>query len=59
MKYHREITGLIKSCTVSQVPSGKYYISILTESEIKELPKTNKKCWYRFRDKRFCNNVEW
>ncbi len=42
MKYHREITGLIKSCTVSQVPSGKYYISILTESEIKELPKTNK-----------------
>ncbi|SHH83065.1 transposase, IS605 OrfB family, central region [Clostridium grantii DSM 8605] len=34
---------MIKSCTISQVPSGKYFISILVETEIVELPKTDKK----------------
>jgi putative transposase len=43
IKQHREFIGLIKSCTVSQVPSGKYYISILVESENYQLPKTDKK----------------
>lgn len=38
-KIHREFVGKIKSATVSQVSSGKYYISILVEQEIKELPK--------------------
>ena len=38
-KIHREFTGKIKSATISQNPSGKYYISILVEQEIKELPK--------------------
>ena len=42
-KLHREYTGQIKSATVSQVPSGKYYVSILVETEHKELPHTNKK----------------
>jgi putative transposase len=37
-KLHREFRGQIKSATVSQVPSGKYYVSILVESEHEELP---------------------
>ena len=41
IKLHREIKGIIKSATISQVASGKYYISILCETEINKLPKTN------------------
>lgn len=33
IKLHREVIGLIKSVTISKNPSGKYYISILTEQE--------------------------
>lgn len=40
-KLHREFEGQIKSATVSQVPSGKYYVSILVEMEHKELQHTN------------------
>ena len=40
---HREFNGLIKSCTISQVPSGKYFISILVETENIQLPKTDNK----------------
>ena len=36
-KLHREFRGKIKSATVSQVPSGKYYVSILVETEQKAL----------------------
>ncbi|AGK96087.1 IS200/IS605 family element RNA-guided endonuclease TnpB [Clostridium pasteurianum] len=43
IKEHRQFNGLIKSCTVSQVPSGKYYISILADCENIQLPKTDKK----------------
>ena len=43
IEQHREFNGLIKSCTISQVPSGKYFISILVETEILQLPKTDKK----------------
>ena len=43
VKQHRKIEGKIKSCTISKTPSGKYYISILTETEIKELPKEDSK----------------
>lgn len=32
-KLHREFVGHIKSATISQVPSGKYYVSILVETE--------------------------
>ena len=41
IKIHREIKGIIKSTTISRVASGKYYVSILCETEINELPKTN------------------
>ena len=32
-KLHRSFEGKIKSATISQVPSGKYYVSILVETE--------------------------
>lgn len=32
-KIHREFTGKIKSATISQIPSGKYFVSILVETE--------------------------
>ena len=39
--YSREITGKIKSVTISQDPSGKYFVSILFETEYKYLPKNS------------------
>ena len=41
VKQHRQIpeNGKIKSVTISKNPSGKYYVSILVEQEIKELSK--------------------
>ena len=41
-KVHREYAGQIKSATVSQVPSGKYYVSILVETNHTEMPYTDK-----------------
>lgn len=32
-KIHRKFTGKIKSATISQIPSGKYFVSILVETE--------------------------
>ena len=32
-KLHREFTGRIKSATISQVPSGKYFVSILVDED--------------------------
>ena len=39
-KLHREFKGKIKSVTVSQVPSGKYFVSVLVETEHVEIPYT-------------------
>lgn len=41
VKAHRQINGVIKSATISMTPTGKYHISILCETEIAPLPKTN------------------
>lgn len=41
IEQHRQFNGLIKACTISQVSSGKYFISILVDTEIIELPKTD------------------
>ena len=43
IKQHREFVGLIKSCTISQNPSGKYFISILVDTENIQLPKLDTK----------------
>ena len=37
----REIEGRILSATVRRNPSGKYFVSILAEAEVQELPKTD------------------
>lgn len=42
-KIHRKFTGKIKSATVSQNPSGKYFVSVLVETEHVILPQTDKK----------------
>lgn len=39
-KLHRHFAGQIKSATVSQVPSGKYYVSVLVETEHQKLAHT-------------------
>lgn len=39
-KVHREFTGKIKSATISQVPSGKYFVSVLMETEYIPLEST-------------------
>ena len=38
LKLHRQIEGEIKIATISKIPSGKYYISILVEYENQILP---------------------
>jgi putative transposase len=37
----REVEGRILSATIRRNPSGKYFVSILVETEVQELPKTN------------------
>ena len=41
VKAHRQVEGIIKSATISMTPTGKYHVSILCETEIAPLPKTN------------------
>ena len=43
IKQHREFVGTIKSCTISQTATEKYYISILVDTENKQLPIIDKK----------------
>jgi putative transposase len=43
LKLHRKFNGLVKSATISQTPSGKYFISILVDTENIQLkPAINK-----------------
>lgn len=37
----REVEGRILNVTIRRNPSGKYFVSILVETEVQELPKTN------------------
>lgn len=43
IKQHRLFEGLIKSCTISQTPSGKYFVSVLVECVIEQLPRLETK----------------
>ena len=55
VKKHRDFEGLIKSVTVSQTPSGKYYVSILVKQEEKEkLPISDNKIGIDLGIKEFC-----
>lgn len=42
VKLHREVKGEIGKMSITKTPTGKYYVSIFTEQQIEELPKTNK-----------------
>lgn len=37
----REVNGTIKRATISRNPSGKYFVSLLVETEVNQLPKSN------------------
>ena len=40
----REVEGRILNATIRKNPSGKYFVSILAEVEVSELPKTGSAC---------------
>ena len=42
IKLHREVLGTIGKMSITKTPTGKYYVSIFTEQQVEELPKTNK-----------------
>ena len=42
-KIHRKFVGVIKSATISQTPSGKYFVSILVDTENIQLPRLDTK----------------
>ena len=39
-KFHRKFNGKIKQATISQVPSGKYFVSVLIEEEYESMKPT-------------------
>lgn len=40
----REVDGRILNATIRRNPSGKYFVSILVETEVQEMPKTKSAC---------------
>lgn len=42
VKEHRKVKGLVKQMTISLTPTGKYYVSILTEELYEAIQKANK-----------------
>ena len=42
IRLHREIKGIIKSVTISKNSINHYFVSVLCQEEIEELPKVNK-----------------
>ena len=40
----QEVDGRILSATISRSASGKYFVSVLVETEVERLPRTNKSC---------------
>ena len=55
VKKHRDFEGLIKSVTVSQNPSSKYYVSVLVNQNDKEkLPVSNNEIGIDLGIKEFC-----
>ena len=41
VKDHREVKGAVRSMTISITPTGKYYVSILTEEQYEPMQRTN------------------
>lgn len=57
-KLHRIFEGEIKSATVSQIPSGKYYISVQVETEHEQLPHTDGQVGLDLGIKDLCTTLE-
>ncbi len=53
-KLHREFTGQIKSATLSQAPGGKYFVSVLVETEHEEMAHTKQEIGLDLGIKDFC-----
>lgn len=53
-KLHRQFSGQIKSATISQSSSGKYFVSLMTDSEHQEMPHTPKSIGLNLRNKSSC-----
>ena len=51
---HREIEGKILKSTISQIPSGEYYVTITTEREISQLNQIDKDVGIDLGIKDFC-----
>ena len=43
MRIHRPFTGAIRKVTVVKTPSGEYYATILSDTEVQKLPDVDKK----------------
>lgn len=43
IRQHRLFDGMIKSCTISQTPSGKYFVSMLVECAIEKMAQLETK----------------
>ena len=41
VKEHRKVKGAVRSMTISITPTGKYYVSILTEEQFEPMQRTN------------------
>ena len=41
VKDHRKVKGAVRSMTISITPTGKYYVSILTEEQYEPIARTN------------------
>lgn len=57
-KVHRKFTGIIKSATISKTPSDKYFVSILVDAEMEQLPKVNKSIGFDLGIKEFLIDTE-
>ena len=55
----REVEGRILNATIRRNPSGKYFVSLATETEVIELPKTNSAVGIDVGFERFCNSFRW
>ena len=55
----REVKGRILNATVRRNPSGRYFVSLLVETEVQELPKTQFLHWNGCGTKRFRHFVRW
>lgn len=58
IKIHRRIEGVVKSITISRTPSGKYFASIMCETDIPEPAYTGSKVGIDFGIKSFITTSE-